>query len=402
MATNTLVITGLDRPDFTVKTNNDTNVDRLYKLITQTIPIVHWAPLKSFGRVLSVFESSEDAVATQKILEDSAALVLLNPTNNDNVTSTTSQPQQLRQIRSYFYTNTPLYSSEEEANQDMHLHPPAAPHLFFISPPPSPPVGWTSRVEDPPHINTPPPGLLKAMAAQYENDIGDDDKDIALNTDALGDTLVNACLENLTDDGSNEDDDNAGDFSDTESVNGLDMDSATFSNTLQAALIKLERAQKKRRKLINENSNNHNVVVDDEAHDGKEEYKKVNDDNLTQQKSNEIIVTTQKDERGKLTRRMTLHESNSTQIPVSQTEPSGEALLQTKMPLLSLKADDKTLVDAGASSGSPTMMTPTIILEWEEDDEEDKNDKNNANKGNQLFGSGMFQGRVKTGRPPVN
>ena len=51
--------------------------------------------------------------------------------------------------RIYFGEPTPLPT--DPANEDKHLHPPKPQKQFFISPPPSPPFGWTTRDEGPPN-----------------------------------------------------------------------------------------------------------------------------------------------------------------------------------------------------------------------------------------------------------
>lgn len=48
-------------------------------------------------------------------------------------------------IRIFFGADTPL------EHKDLHLQAPRSTKQFFISPPPSPPAGWTMRDEDPPN-----------------------------------------------------------------------------------------------------------------------------------------------------------------------------------------------------------------------------------------------------------
>ena len=61
-------------------------------------------------------------------------------------------------IRVYFGINTPMNPS------DQHLPLPKSDKLFFISPPPSPPMGWEMRNEDAPNTLVHPEDLAKALA----------------------------------------------------------------------------------------------------------------------------------------------------------------------------------------------------------------------------------------------
>lgn len=61
-------------------------------------------------------------------------------------------------IRIYFGINTPMNPS------DQHLPLPKSDKLFFISPPPSPPMGWEMRNEDAPNTVVHPEDLAEALA----------------------------------------------------------------------------------------------------------------------------------------------------------------------------------------------------------------------------------------------
>lgn len=61
-------------------------------------------------------------------------------------------------IRVYFGINTPMNPS------DQHLPLPKSDKLFFISPPPSPPMGWEMRDEDAPNKLVHPEDLAEALA----------------------------------------------------------------------------------------------------------------------------------------------------------------------------------------------------------------------------------------------
>lgn len=358
MATNTLVITGLDRADFTLQINDYTNVDRLHQLITKNVPIVHWAPLKSFGRILAVFQSSIDAaIARQTLTAFDDAAVLLSMRNHNDTSFHYNKPHM--QIKTYFYTNTPLYTNSDKSNEigpleGIHLLPPESPNGFFISPPPSPPSERTLQFESQFRINTPPSELLKEFASRYQNssDGCSNSKGAIVNADALGDTLVNVCIQNLTNDSHANNCKDAA-FSGYENLNGSEIDSLEFGNTLQAALLNLEQAQLKRQNSINSQDQDQDT-----------ETKHMSD----------MVVTTQMNENGKLTRRVTLHESNgSLSTPVFFNKvPTKEK----QTPILSLKTDEKTLATTTLTDSS-VIITPTIILEWEEEEEEDNNSNSN-------------------------
>ena len=83
------------------------------------------------------------------------------------------------QVRLYFGEHTPIVGSTE--NEDQHLHPPSLGKLLFISPPPSPPLGWEIREEEPPNKDVHAEDLQKALAKldgfkRYDSD-GEDDGD---------------------------------------------------------------------------------------------------------------------------------------------------------------------------------------------------------------------------------
>lgn len=244
-ATNTLIITGFDRLDFPqagAPATATSNVSKINALISKHVPIVHWAPLRSFGRVLAVFQSAQDAVIARQAILGSADSAIASATPR---------------IKSYFYNNTPLYTSAPDS-----LQLPEAPHLFFISPPPSPPAGWSSRTEEPPRLNTPPVGLVSSHLNQHHT--------------APSSSLEIADYDN----------------SDAESVNGLEIDTDEFHMSLKAALQDLESSQARREKKIAE--------IEEEEH------------TITSHLPSVVQVNPQ----GKLTRRMTLHEPSDSKKPV--------------------------------------------------------------------------------------
>lgn len=66
-------------------------------------------------------------------------------------------------IRVYFGMNTPLNPS------DQHLALPKSDRLFFISPPPSPPMGWEMKEEDAPNKIVHAEDLAAALARLHAN-----------------------------------------------------------------------------------------------------------------------------------------------------------------------------------------------------------------------------------------
>ncbi len=64
-------------------------------------------------------------------------------------------------IRIYFGEHTPIVG---EGGEDQYLHPPSLGKLLFISPPPSPPLGWEIREEEPPNKDVHAEDLQKALA----------------------------------------------------------------------------------------------------------------------------------------------------------------------------------------------------------------------------------------------
>lgn len=140
---NTLILTGFDRDDFPSKVNNNgvkqaeptkeclTASVRRFLESEHSLHIVHWAELKSFGRVLIVFPSAPIASTARDLLHSVGTLFG-------------------KSIRAAFTHPTPLYN---ECGQQ-YLELPSPGRLFFISPPPSPPAGWVSTMEEEPNTET--------------------------------------------------------------------------------------------------------------------------------------------------------------------------------------------------------------------------------------------------------
>ncbi|TGZ85395.1 Calcipressin-domain-containing protein [Ascodesmis nigricans] len=119
---NTLLITNLTNPEIFTPAN----LDQLQSIISSHAPLASWSPLKSFRRIVCSFTSTEDAIAVRQALDGESLFGV-------------------DRVRVYFGQHTPLQPA------DQHLQAPAAQKQFFISPPPSPPLGWESRHEDPPN-----------------------------------------------------------------------------------------------------------------------------------------------------------------------------------------------------------------------------------------------------------
>ncbi|EPS45074.1 hypothetical protein H072_1027 [Dactylellina haptotyla CBS 200.50] len=133
--TNTLLITNLKdadifRPD---------HLQSLRDIISGSAPIASWAPLKSFARIVCSFYSEEEAIKVRGVLD------------GENLMG--------HRMRVYFGAHTPITPPT-----DQHLQAPESQKLFFISPPPSPPVGWESRNEEPPNTVIMPEDLASALS----------------------------------------------------------------------------------------------------------------------------------------------------------------------------------------------------------------------------------------------
>lgn len=143
---NTLILSGFSRSDFPAKAafSSESNgiapstspadlclTSELRALLSDAnnIPIVHWGNLKSFGRVIVVFQSAQDAMKARLVL----------------------QTKEYTNLKAHFDKHTPIFEIESEDN---HLKLPDKGRLFFISPPPSPPAGWVSQPEASPNTET--------------------------------------------------------------------------------------------------------------------------------------------------------------------------------------------------------------------------------------------------------
>jgi hypothetical protein len=108
------------------------------ELINQHARIHTWAPLKSFRRIVTSFFDVDSAIHIRQKLDGETIMGC--------------------RVRVYFGLSTPLNPG------DQHLPLPKSDKLFFISPPPSPPMGWESKEEDAPNKIVHPEDLASALA----------------------------------------------------------------------------------------------------------------------------------------------------------------------------------------------------------------------------------------------
>lgn len=131
---NTLLITNLNAPEiFTAS-----NLESIQRAINEHAAIHSFAPLKSFRRIIASFYNTEDAIEIRKVLDGETVLG--------------------HRVRVYFGADTKIDVG------DVHLQAPESGKKFFISPPPSPPIGWEMRQEDPPNKEVHAEDLAHALA----------------------------------------------------------------------------------------------------------------------------------------------------------------------------------------------------------------------------------------------
>ncbi|KAF2866113.1 Calcipressin-domain-containing protein [Massariosphaeria phaeospora] len=131
---NTLIITNLVAPEIF----QPSKLVQIRETINQHGAIHTWAPLKSFRRVVVSFFDVDSAISIRQKLDGEQ---LMNC-----------------RIRVYFGMSTPLNPS------DQHLPLPKSDKLFFISPPPSPPMGWEMQNEGAPNTIVHAEDLAEALA----------------------------------------------------------------------------------------------------------------------------------------------------------------------------------------------------------------------------------------------
>jgi hypothetical protein len=134
---NTLLVTNLDAPEIFTPAN----LDSIRAAINQHAAIHTFSPLKSFRRIIVSFYTIEDAVNIRQVLDGETVLG--------------------NRVRVYFGQETKIQV------EDQHLQAPQSQKMFFISPPPSPPVGWEMRNEEPPNTQVHADDLATKLAALH-------------------------------------------------------------------------------------------------------------------------------------------------------------------------------------------------------------------------------------------
>ncbi|KAF9194867.1 carbohydrate-binding module 1 protein [Haplosporangium sp. Z 767] len=132
--TNTIIVTNLEAPHFEKET-----MLKLKARVETFGKVYYFAPIKSFYRVFVVYHSTFDAQRAKGLLHNTA------------FEDTT--------IRVYFGQHTEI--SIDPASH--YLHPPELEKNWLISPPGSPPIGWSQVREDPPNSVHLADDLVKAL-----------------------------------------------------------------------------------------------------------------------------------------------------------------------------------------------------------------------------------------------
>lgn len=119
---NTLLITKLTDP----KIFHPASLATIRQHIDSIAALNSFSPLKSMARIIVSFHSEQDCIKVRQEID-----------------ATAFTPSVI--CKCYFGEPTPI------DKETKYLERPDAGKLFFISPPPSPPVGWESKPEDPPN-----------------------------------------------------------------------------------------------------------------------------------------------------------------------------------------------------------------------------------------------------------
>ncbi|KAI9741302.1 MAG: hypothetical protein M1834_003019 [Cirrosporium novae-zelandiae] len=131
---NTLLITNLNNPAIF----HPATLTEIRNLISENAELYSFSPLKSFRRIICSFYSTSDAVHIRQLMDGETVF--------DS------------RARIYFGEPTPIRPT------DQYLAAPKSQRLFFISPPPSPPVGWVMHNEGPPNKDVHADDLAAALA----------------------------------------------------------------------------------------------------------------------------------------------------------------------------------------------------------------------------------------------
>jgi hypothetical protein len=141
---NTLLVTNLQAPEIFASSN----LESIHKAINEHAAIYTFSPLKSMRRIICTFFSTDDALKIRQVLD--GEYVLGN------------------RVRVYFGAETRIEQG------DQHLQAPKSDKLFFISPPPSPPMGWEMRDEEPPNKEVHAEDLAAALSRLHARPGADD------------------------------------------------------------------------------------------------------------------------------------------------------------------------------------------------------------------------------------
>ncbi len=133
---NTLLITNLQAPEIFASPT----LTSIQHAINEHAPIHTFSPLKSMRRIIVTFFTTEDAISIRKVLDGESVLG--------------------SRVRVYFGQQTKI----DVADEERYLQAPKSSKLFFISPPPSPPMGWEMRNEEPPNKDVHAEDLAAALS----------------------------------------------------------------------------------------------------------------------------------------------------------------------------------------------------------------------------------------------
>jgi hypothetical protein len=151
---NTLLITNLQALEiFTAA-----NLESIQRAISEHAAIHTFSPLKSMRRIICTFYTIEDSIAIRQVLDGETVLG--------------------SRVRVYFGQQTKINVDDEER----WLKAPKSTKQFFISPPPSPPMGWEMRDEEPPNKDVHADDLAAALSKLEARPAPDD----ALKQDSEG------------------------------------------------------------------------------------------------------------------------------------------------------------------------------------------------------------------------
>ncbi|KAK3711540.1 hypothetical protein LTR37_009531 [Vermiconidia calcicola] len=141
---NTLLITNLQAPEIFATAN----LESINRAINDHAPIHNFSPLKSMRRIICTFFTTEDAIKIRQVLDGETVLG--------------------SRIRVYFGAETRIEVGIQ------HLQAPKSDKMFFISPPPSPPMGWEMRDEGPPNKEVHAEDLATALSRLHARPGADD------------------------------------------------------------------------------------------------------------------------------------------------------------------------------------------------------------------------------------